>query len=166
MFDERFDANAIRAAEMTPVHVVGLGRAAPDLAAAATSKAELEEAIKRRAIYNRGRYKAPAPFPVSGNVLRQAVSASGETALPTLEKNDDRTGNIFIAEALRAFEVSRKAIRRLALACGDAVRQIAALDRASESLERATRIFERVRPALIKRRGDGKSQSEGLKKGP
>ena len=164
MFDERFDANSIRAAEMTPVHVVGLGRAAPDIAAAATSKAELEKAIKRRTIYNQGRYKAPPP--VSVNVLIQAVSASNKPVPPTLENNHDRTGNYLITEALRAFEVSRNAIRRLAFACGVAVRQIAELDRASESLERATRIFERVRPALIKRRGDRKSQSEGLKKGP
>ena len=166
MFDERFDAAAIRAAQMTPVHAVGLGRAKPDLAEAATSKANLEEAIRRRAIYNLSRYKALALAPISVNELGQVAPASDQTVTSTQEKNDDRTGNIFVAEALRAFEVSRNAIRRLVRACGVAVQKIGELDRASESLERATRIFERVRPALIKRRGDRKSQSEGLKKGP
>lgn len=84
MFDERFDADAIRAAEMIPVHVVGLRRAKPDLAAAATSKAELEDAIKRRAVYNRGRYKLPIPSPVLVNVLRQAVPVSRKISATNL----------------------------------------------------------------------------------
>lgn len=165
MFDVRFDADAIRAAEMTPAHVVGLGRAAPDLEAAATSKAQLEEAIKRRAIYNHGRYKVPAPSPVSVNVLLQAAAAADEKVPSTLERNDDGIGSYLIAEAIRAFKASRKAIRDLALACKVAVHKLAEFDRASESLERASRIFERVRPALSRRRGDAKRPLEGVKKG-
>ena len=165
MFDERFDADAIRAAEMTPAHVVGLGRAAPDQEAAATSKAELEEAIKRRTIYNDGRYKLPSPAPVSVAVSREAALAPVKTVPSTLEKNDERIGNSVIEEAFRAFEVSRKAIRSLMLACRVAVRQIAALDRASELFERATQVFERVRSALTKRRGDERRQLQGVKKG-
>ena len=129
-------------------------------------KYNLEEAIRRRAIYNLSRYKALALAPISVNELGQVAPASDQTVTSTQEKNDDRTGNIFVAEALRAFKVSRNAIRRLALACRVAVQKIGELDRASQSLGHATRIFEWIRPALIKRRGDRKSQSEGLKKGP
>lgn len=166
MFDDRFDADAIRAAEMTPVNVVSHGRAAPDLEAAAASKAELEVAIKRRVSYNHSRYKPSTPSPVSVNVWRQEASASDKKVPSTLEKNDDRTRTNFIAEAFRAFEISRKAIKRLALTCRVAVQQIAALDRASESLERAGRIFERVRSTLKLRQDDGSCQPKGVKNGP
>ena len=165
MFDDRFDADAIRAAEMTPTNVVGLGRAAPDLEAAAASKAELEEAIKRRVSYNHSRYKPSTPSPVSVNVWRQVASASDKKVPSTLEKNDDRTRTNLIAEAFRAFEISRKAIKRLALTCRVAVQQIAALDRASESLERAGRIFERVQSTLKLRQDDRSRQPKGVKNG-
>ena len=165
LFDERFDADAIRAAEMTPTHVVGLGRAAPDIAAAAASKAELEDAIKHRAAYNHGRYKLPSPAPAAVNERGQAAPATRAITPHTLEKNHDRVGNYLITEALRAFEVSRNAIGQLARACRVAVEKIGKLDRASESLERATRIFERVRPALINRRGDKSRQLKGVKNG-
>ena len=163
MFDERFDANAIRAAEVTWVNVVGMGRAAPDLEAAARSKTELEEAIKRRAIYNQGRYKAPAPPPVDINVLLQVARATDKTVPSPLEKNDDRTGNYFIEEAFRAFEISRNAIRSLARACAVAHFKTGTLDRAGESLERASRIFERIRSALSRRRGEAKRPLQGVK---
>ena len=163
MFDERFDAEAIRAAEETQVDVVGIGRAAPDLEAAARSKTELEEAIKRRAIYNQDRYKAPAPPPVDINVLLQAAKAADKTVPSPLEKNDDRTGNYFIEEAFRAFEISRNAIRSLARACAVANFKTGALDRASESLERASRMFERIRSALSRRRGEAKRPLQGVK---
>lgn len=152
LFDERFDAGAIRATEMNPVQVVGLGREEPNLEAAATSKAVLEDVIKRRAIYNQGRYKAPSPSSVSASVPPRALSTIEEVASPTLEKIYDRTGNHFIAQALRALNASRNAIRRLTLACREAVRTFAELDRASESLERASRILEGIGPALIQRR--------------
>lgn len=161
MFDERFDAGAIRAAEMTPVDVVGMGRAAPDLQAAASSKTELEEAIKRRTTYNQSRYKVSAPPPVGLHVLLQAATAADKTAPSPLEKNDDRAGNYFIKEAFRAFEISRNAIRSLARACAVAVLKIGALDRAGESLERASRIFERIRPALSRQRGEAKRPFKG-----
>ena len=163
MFDERFDAEAIRAAEETQVDVVGIGRAGPDLKAAARSKTELEEAIKRRAIYNQGRYKAPAPPTVDINVLLQAARATDKTVPSPLEKNDDRTGNYFIEEAFRAFEISRNAIRSLARACAVAHFKTGALDRAGESLERASRMFERIRSALSRRRGAAKRPLKGVK---
>lgn len=165
MFDARLDVDAIRAAEKIWVNVVGLGRSPPNLAAAAAAKLELDGAIKRRAIYNQGRYRVPIPSPIGANVLRQAASPPIKTVPSTLEKNVDRTGNNLIAEALRAFEFSRNAIRSLTLACGVAVGKIGALDRASQSLERASRVFERARSALIKRRGDEKRRLGGVKKG-
>lgn len=161
MFDERFDAGAIRAAEETRVDVVGMGRAAPDLQAAARSKTELEKAIKRRTLYNQSRYKAPPPPSVGFPVLLQAATATDKTVPSPLEKNDDGTGNYFIEEAFRAFEISRNAIRSFARACAVAVIKIGALDRAGESLERASRIFERIRPALSRRRGEAKRPLQG-----
>lgn len=163
MFDERFNADAIRAAQETLVDVVGMGRAAPDLEAAARSKTELEEAIKRRSLYNQGRYKVPAPPSVGVNVLLQAALATCKTVPSSLEKTDDRTGDYLIAEAFRAFEISRKAIRSLVRACAVAVFKIAELDRAGESLERASRIFERIRPALSRQRGDAKRPLKSVK---
>lgn len=166
MFDMRFNANAIRAAAMTPACVVGLGREAPDLNAASISKAELEAAIKRRAIYNHDRYKLPRPSPVNVNVLVQAASASDKTMPSTLEKNDDRTRNNFIKEAFRAFEISQNAIRRLASVCRVAVNNLKALDRAGKSLERAARIFKRFQPELKIRRKNESHHPEKVKRSP
>jgi preprotein translocase subunit YajC len=164
MFDERFDADAIRAAEMTPSHVVRLGKAQPDLEAAATSKAKLEEAIKRRTIYNHGRYKLPKPSPISVDMLRPVPTASDEEVSITVEENDDRTRNTVIAEVVRAFEVSRIAIQRLARAVRFAGRHLAALDRAIGSFERGSRHLARLRRALRSRTEDASCQPIGVKK--
>jgi hypothetical protein len=163
LFDDRFDAESIRVAEMTPVNVVGNGRDAPNLNAAAQSKVALEEAIEGRRIYNQSRYKLPAPTPSSAQALLSPATALEEIAPPNREKIDDRIRNHLIEEALRAFQVSRNAIRQLAIACGVAVRQLAYLDRASESLERASRFFERFEPALKKHSDEVKRRLGGVK---
>ena len=165
MFDERFDANAIRASSKAPANVVGCGRAEPDHVAAAVAKANFEEAIRRRATYNHGRYKVPALAPISLNTLILADVATEKKVLTILEKNDDRIGNPFIAELFQVLEVSKKAIRRLIRACGITVGKLADLDRASESLDRATQIFERVQPVLKMRRSAANHQFDGVEKG-
>ena len=165
MFDERFDANAIRAASKAPINVVGCGRAEPDHVTAAVAKANFDEAIGRRATYNHGRYKVPALAPISLNTLILADVATEKKVLTILEKNDDRIGNPFIAELFQVLEASRKAIRRLVRACGITVERLADLDRASESLKRATQIFRRVEPVLRMRSSSASHQFDGLKKG-
>lgn len=164
MFDDRFDADAIRSAEATPVHVVGRGRGSPDFSAAEEAKTKLEEAIRLRAIYNQGRYKVRAPLPINTVTSSHGTTALETTTPPVLEKRDDRTGNHFIEEALRAFQISRNAIRKLARACGVAVQILGELDRAGRSFERAIGVFEQFRSALRPRHGNENSHMKRAKR--
>ena len=165
MFDDRFDADSIRSAEATLVHVVGRGRGSPDFSAAEEAKTRLEEAIRLRAIYNRGRYKVRALSPTNTATASKGTAALDTTTPPTLERSHDGTGNHFIEEALRAFQISRNAIRKLACACGVAIQKLGGLDRAGQSFERALGVFEQFRSALSPRHGNENSRVKRAKRG-
>lgn len=142
LFSTLFDAAVFRTMALQSVSVLEVERDKPDPVRAAEEKAAFEAAVAARSRYNRSRYRAPPPSP-SRNLVAEFQADDGADSSPKLikENQDDRTGNAFVEEALRIFEFSREAIRRLAGTLQDAVDSAGRIERASAALERAVGRF-------------------------
>lgn len=142
LFSTSFDAAAFRAKALQSFAVLVVGRDKPDPVRAADEKAAFDAAVAARSRYNLSRYRAPSPSP-SLNPEKTLQADDGPDLSPKLikENQDDRTGNPLVEEALRIFELSREAIRRLAGACRDAVESAGRIERASAALECAVGRF-------------------------
>lgn len=174
LFAATFDADAVRRALATmPVQAApGNGRAEPNPAAAATARADFAKAIKRRAIYNRTRYSAPAPTaketadavrPSEGVAAAeqqqvrdvvQSIKTRMEPDAPgsktrTQGEIHDRTGND-AADAVRKIVERVRTAARLASAAAERVRAAAlAAVKAGRRLVAASYAVDRARRRLV-----------------
>lgn len=163
LFSTAFDAVALRKNFSAFAPAPEFERDEPDLVRAAAKKIAFENAVMARSRYNQGRYKTALPSPLS---FVEPINAAPDVGLVRRSKHlpqenaSDRAGNPFIEEALRIVSISRAAIRSFARTCQIAVESSGRIERASETLKRATERFISISTELKKRKTQSQTISD------
>jgi hypothetical protein len=184
LFDKSFDANATRHAQSAPKTVVGNARETLNHEAAAEARADLEATIRRRAAYNRNRYRCPSPAAqalseATQNVKAQVAALRAQQARDAVRSNrapmglpspdpeqqqevpHDGVGNDaaaaareFVERVQAAVRSTGRALERLRNAALAAVAKGRALDAIGRALDAAVERFERATRIRIVRRNE------------
>lgn len=150
LFGAAFDPTLALKSIMGPAPSLNSRRDDPDSVRAAEEGKAFEQAVAERSRYNADRYKVPfaEPTPLESFTEDPEPGVTKPPHYTPKETLHDGTGNTAVGEVHRIFELSKAAIRCLAIACQRAVKSVGGLGKASAALEQAAQRFIETRRHL------------------